>query len=317
MNTLKKIFRYVCIIPGDKIYFICSQSNSQMSFDPDEIIKRYNDRKISSDFFEANYYYEILNKNKLNDFKEKINDSQIKIINKDSRPVSYFYNTYLFSNFDYTENPVFQNFLINPYSIYLIFSFFIIIFLIIFFTKKNKLENLILTSSFSSTSLILLILFSYQNITGRLYSDFSLFTGLFMLGSFFGNYFTSKAYLKNKYIPVILTVFNSLVILIAGLITCHTLIIDIAFITYSILFILMIISGIVAGINFSYCINKNSDSKESLLSNLCRFSMIYAFTASITSILWSISILPVLGNGLLTALLFLINVISMIFLLKK
>ena len=120
-NTLNKIFKNCDVVPGDNIYYFSSDSADNFSLDLNKIIKRYFERNIKSDFFNAEYFFEILKKQKADDFKIKLDNYKMKLLNKQTKPIFYNYSSYLYSKKNNSTDTLIPEFLLTGYSKFIIF----------------------------------------------------------------------------------------------------------------------------------------------------------------------------------------------------
>jgi MFS family permease len=276
--------------------------------------KRYHDRKINAVFFDNAFFSEILKKQKFEDYKIKLENADFKYINRDSKPISYYYNGYVLTK---PANPVqkntfladtLQNKFFNPALLFVI----LLLFISLFVFAKNNPYNSNITFAFTAGSLFFFSLLSYQNTFGYLYNNFAFIVGLFALGIFTGALVSGKSKNKNgRGLMTILLLITS-VFAAAAFYTIPSL--KHGFIIHFIYALIFIITGIASGFDFtSIKIEDKNDPASTAGSSV----LAYAFIFAGVSFLFGVSFFPVLGMGFLTALLVIVNIIFLILTVKQ
>ncbi|MDD2890729.1 MAG: hypothetical protein PHE49_08845 [bacterium] len=194
-TTIKKVYPYVKVIPGDFNMFLCS--NSDMSIIPDTILKHLTERGLESSVFTDGYV-----KYRLDGYKEKKFLSSISKertgINRDSRPIGVFYSlAYWSALFDPGMDKVFNLFLrFNLWLFILLVGIISLCFLIIRLKLKNKGSQVIIpfcifTTGFTGMVFSLAIIFAFQSVYGYVFKEIGLLTSAFMGGGLVGGGITT------------------------------------------------------------------------------------------------------------------------------
>lgn len=169
-NTLKKVFINVIIIPGDRNYFLAS--DSELSYDVAEKLKA---RNIST-----NYVNEYYLSTRLSD--ERINylmSSLVKTpVNTDFKPVTYYYQMLFWL----------KHFSTNYFLIIIIVT--ALLFLV--FSRLKPVSFAIFTTGFAASALEVILIIGFQVLYGFVYSSISIIITAFMLGLAVGSYYMNK-----------------------------------------------------------------------------------------------------------------------------
>ena len=183
-KTLATIFPKVVALPEDEIFFFAFNKEN-VNFGSELLIKRFEERKIKTNFFNENYINYRLSNDRVLKFQEILAKEKNIKINQNFLPVSYFYQTLFWLDMFskrislFLEKTAFSFFAITL-TILVFFASFLI------FKKKEfdkKLPYLAtLVSGFSLMSLETIIIFVYQAIVGYLYFKITLLISFLMTG---------------------------------------------------------------------------------------------------------------------------------------
>ncbi|RMF98428.1 MAG: hypothetical protein D6734_00310 [Candidatus Schekmanbacteria bacterium] len=199
-NSLKKVFKNVIATPGEKIFFLAGNSKDSPTTDIPTLEKRFLLSNISDPYFTRFHFRLLLPKERLKFINEKL--SSIKEIpkNTDFHPISYFYNLILWDRFSTERSQGFfasaALFLISlpkiSYFITVLLFFTVICAIILKFADKTpKALQTIFTTGFCGMASSLILLFSFQNIFGYIYSMVGLLIAIFMGGLTIGGFASS------------------------------------------------------------------------------------------------------------------------------
>jgi spermidine synthase len=172
-HTLMNNFQHVEIIPGERDYFIASDSILRI-----DIALLSTARKINTKY--VNSYYiddaSILQRGKA--IKDNLNEN---ILNLDERPSPVYFHTLQFIS-EFTSNG------------WLLISIPVILLLIPLLFMRSVAAGMYITG-FTAASFEILIIFTFQTFFGYVYSAIGLIIALFMgglsLGSIIGNHFSA------------------------------------------------------------------------------------------------------------------------------
>jgi spermidine synthase len=187
LETLKKVYPYVRIIPGDVNLYLASDSYELGRVTKDELIQRLEGRKIRTSLLTKGYIEDRLHVRWTNWFFQSMEGREVHI-NSDFQPLAVFFNL------------SYWNALFSPYLAEIFKWFeglrlewtiagaglFTLLFLILFIKKprfsKYVLPYAIFTSGFADMMANLAIIFTFQTLYGYLYYQISLLITVFMAG---------------------------------------------------------------------------------------------------------------------------------------
>jgi spermidine synthase len=170
-NTLKETFDNVIIIPGDRNFFIASDSG--LTYD---ISKKIEEKNITNKYVNEHYLKGELTNERIDYVLDSI-DKKVNV-NKDFTPITYYYHLlYWLSHFK---------------SNYLIFLSIIFVLTMFFLIRIKPISFAIFTTGFAASSLEIVLLISFQIIYGYVYHMIGLVITMFMLGLAIGSFYMNK-----------------------------------------------------------------------------------------------------------------------------
>ena len=187
LDTLKSVYRYVKIIPGDVNLYLASDFSQLERVTIEEIIKRLEERKIKTSLFTKSYIEYRLHERWLRWFLQSM-DRRKGNINSDFRPLGVFYSLSYW-------NALFSPYLAGVFKwfagmniavgvvVVAIFTFLIGAFFLKWpSTSGYSPPYAILTTGFSAMIFDLAIIFTFQTLYGYLYHQIGLLVAVFMVG---------------------------------------------------------------------------------------------------------------------------------------
>ncbi|MBU0547911.1 MAG: hypothetical protein KKH57_04040 [Candidatus Omnitrophica bacterium] len=179
--TLKSVFKAVEVIPGDSLIFLASPSEIDMR--RETLLGRLDKRNISNHYVISSYIEYKLQAKRRGELKRILQTAPGVEINRDFRPTTCYY---------------FANLWLNKFASPLGYLTASIIFILIalntfkkrrllFFLSQRKEPILIFVLGFISMLLELVLLLSYQIISGYVYWQMGILFSSFMLGLFLGS----------------------------------------------------------------------------------------------------------------------------------
>jgi len=186
-DTLRSVYQYVRIIPGDTNLYLASDSDKLQRVTAAEMIKRLEDRKIKTSLFNKNYIEYRLHERWLKWFEQSMK-GRTKYINSDFHPLGVFYSlSYWNALFSPYLSGVFKWFAgMNIAEGIIAVSFFTFLIASLFMkwpsTSGYSLPYAIFTTGFSAMIFDLAIIFTFQTLYGYLYHQIGLLVAVFMVG---------------------------------------------------------------------------------------------------------------------------------------
>ncbi|MFH1335683.1 MAG: hypothetical protein ABII96_04135 [Candidatus Zixiibacteriota bacterium] len=313
-RTMSFCFADVLILPGSNNVFLASNRTGMLFDDWQIMVARLKQRAISTRFVNENFLPDRLSPARIDYLKNAIAQSSGRI-NHDLEPISYFYNSILWSKqFKSFEKPVLLFLSRIPSgwfigAIILIFAFFFLLFRL----RRAPIPNLalvtIFVAGFTSIFLEIIVVLSFQIFYGFIYSLIGLIFTLFMLGLTMGALMVQRAASRGKigfkslaFVQSLQVAFTLLFLIIIILFPLRS------FSNFGIavlLLLLIALSGLLGGAVFTLAnhifLERRSTSKVGTGYSVDLFG------SSISSILASAILLPLLGIPLILLIIFLIN----------
>jgi spermidine synthase len=190
-NTLKSVFSYVRVFPGDgRNLFLSSDSEEILSFGRMQILERLKERGIKTDVPIARHIEKRLHLKWQDWFSGFLKNSTQKI-NRDFAPIGLFYTISYW-------NTLFAPYLCAPFalaeklSLWVFFVLFLLFVAFVFLLRSKKiLSNLsiplcIATTGFAGMVFDLAVIFAFQSIYGYIFFWIGLLVTSFMAGAALG-----------------------------------------------------------------------------------------------------------------------------------
>ena len=187
-NTLKSVFPYVKVVPGDGTnLFFSSDSQEILWIDKGQIIERLNQRSIKAEVIIPWYIEQKLHPGWQAWFSDFIEGSSQKI-NSDFNPIGVFYSI---SHWNALFAPalrwLFRQFeRINLGVIVLLFALFLVLYFL--FRPRSRrffrtgISLAIITTGFAGMIFDLMLIFTFQSVYGYVFSWIGLLVASFMAG---------------------------------------------------------------------------------------------------------------------------------------
>lgn len=187
LDTLKSVYQYVRIIPGDTNLYLASDSIELEKITAEEMFKRLEDRKIRTSLFTKTYIEYRLHERWLNWFLKSMERKEVHI-NSDFQPLGVFFNLAYW-------NALFSPYLTGIFKWFaglsiavggVVIALFTLLIGALFLkwpsSSGYSLPYAILTSGFSAMIFDLAIIFTFQTLYGYLYHQIGLLVAVFMMG---------------------------------------------------------------------------------------------------------------------------------------
>jgi spermidine synthase len=197
LDTLKSVYRFVRVIPGDANLYLASDSEKLNKVTAQDLMKRLEERKIPTHLFTRSYIEHRLHEQWLNWYLKSMEGKEVHI-NSDFHPLAVFFNlsswNALFSPY---LSKVFKSFEKLSLELTLFIIVLLTVSLSILFLKKPRLSAYslpyaIFTSGFADMMLDLAIIFTFQALYGYLYHQIGLLITVFMAGIALGGLFITR-----------------------------------------------------------------------------------------------------------------------------
>lgn len=200
-ETLRKVFKNMIVIPGEMNRFIVSEEKTDLTENPNVLIKRLKERQINTLYVREYYFPHQMSEERLNYLKSKLHPVSLQHINRDFKPIGYFYDMILWAT--YFSLPA-KTLLTKISSLKIthfiaaIISLTILIFIWIHRSKswRQKRKTAILFSVFSvgltEISLEFILILGFQVLYGYAFQYLAMIIAGYMLGLSLGSYHASR-----------------------------------------------------------------------------------------------------------------------------
>lgn len=310
IETLKRTFQTVRIIPGDTNLYLASDSEKLNQVTPEDLMKRLDERKIKTKLFARGYIEYRLHERWSKWFFKSMEGKEVPV-NSDFRPVAVFFNlSYWNALFSPYLLPLFKWF--EGWSLQwtlALTAIFTLLLSVIFMKKpaisRYSLPYAIFTSGFADMMLDLAIIFTFQTLYGYLYYQIGLLITVFMVGIALGGFTITRRLEKIRSR-------SSLFLKTEGLMICFSLILPfvlsipshhlekpaIYILLYIIFMAMSFICGVLVGLQFPLAtkIYLNTSLKEGKIGETA--GLLYGadlFGGFFGGLLGGVLLLPILG----------------------
>jgi len=188
-HTLKEAFPVVEIVPGDMNIFLASSRSLTIQYE--DLSHTIESLNLQNTYVSPNLLFSRLNPLRVEMVKEKVITGK-KTINLDFSPISYFYNSVLWSTqFKGLERNMFSFFSsLRPFWLLDFPLILFILFLIILWLRKKKSSFFLVpltVMGFTTIIAEIIVIVSFQILFGYLYRSIALLLTSFMFGLFLGS----------------------------------------------------------------------------------------------------------------------------------
>jgi len=178
-TTLKEVFPYV--VNSSEEYGIIAGSMSPIEIDPDVLVRRFEGRDVTTEFFRDYILRDAFSPLKVDMVRARL--GKVRDINSDKHPVSYLYNLILWSHI---QGGGWLRFMLHKYPVF-IFSIILILFMLLSM-RREPVFYTIFSTGFLTMAFTLTAILIYQSYYGYIYEAIGMLTGTFMLGSASGSF---------------------------------------------------------------------------------------------------------------------------------
>lgn len=186
--TLKEVFPEVEIVPGDTNVFLASASPLSIEFE--FLSQKIKNLNLQNSYVGPHLLFSRLNPLRIDLLKEKVRTGK-KTINLDLIPISYFYNSVLWSTFfKGIENKILSFFSELPSFWLLDFPLILFVSLLFFLWLRRKKTSFYLVPlavmGFTTIVVEIIMIIAFQTFYGYLYGRIALLLSSFMAGMLLG-----------------------------------------------------------------------------------------------------------------------------------
>jgi len=196
--TLQEAFPIIEVIPGDTNIFLASAS--PISIEHEKLSQKIERLNLGNSYVIPQLLFARLNPLRVDFLKEKITTGK-KTINLDLIPITYFYNSVLWSaQFKGIEKRILSFLSELPFFLLLDFPLILFIFLLLFLWIRRKKSSFFLlplaVMGFTTIIVEIIVIIFFQTLYGYLYGRIALLLTSFMAGLYLGAFRGKK---RKKY----------------------------------------------------------------------------------------------------------------------
>ncbi|MCD6093590.1 MAG: hypothetical protein J7J51_02200 [Candidatus Omnitrophica bacterium] len=192
-QTVRSVFPYTVIIPGEVLYIIASPANIPTS-DIKILTQRWRKRNLNTKYFTSHHLYDKFDPEKIGYVLKSLAKAKTQI-NLDFHPISFYYNLIVYNSFFHPHRVGFWE-AISHLDIKIILILISIFYLLIRWKKINifSVSKLcIFTTGFAGLCLETVILLSFQILYGYIYAKLGVIIAAFMVGIAAGAWLSTKS----------------------------------------------------------------------------------------------------------------------------
>ena len=328
-ESLKRIFAEVRVIPGDTNYFLGCKRRGLLTLDYKRLMERLNERKVKAKYVREYYLVSELSDERIGYLEGKLTPLPKIMLNYDFRPISYYYDMVLWSaQFKSTLAKIFKR--ISPNVIYVTAILIYCTVLLPIWLRRSSDEvrpvallTAVATTGFAEITFQVITLLSFQIIYGYVYYKLSIILTSFMIGLIFGGWWATKIIEKGRG--------NFLNFIEAQICICiYPLILSPIFLSFVgssgkfstylgsniILPFLPIIAGFIGGFQFPLANKLYLQSRRGLVRAAGLTYGLDLLGSCLGALLVSVFLLPILGIPAVCLLVALLNIVSLVLLLR-
>lgn len=193
-HTLKEAFPFAEVVPGDTNIFLASSGPLSIEFEA--LSRKIRELGLNNSYVSPGLLFSRLSPWRVELIREKVSQGKKKI-NLDFSPISYFYNSVLWSTqFRGLESRMFS-FFSRLSSFWLLdVPLLLFIFLLSFLWLRGRRSSFFLmplaVMGFTTIVAEIIVIISFQSAYGYIYNRIALLLASFMVGLFFGSSFGKK-----------------------------------------------------------------------------------------------------------------------------
>lgn len=192
--TLKEVFPVIEVVPGDTNIFLASSNLVPLNFE--EISQKIERLSLENLYVSPELLFSRLNPRRIEFLKESITSGE-KVLNLDLTPITYFYNSVLWSTqFKGLETKIFSFF--SKIGSFWLLGFPLILFIallsILGLKRKKSSFYLVPLTVMGLTTIVveIIMIISFQTFFGYLYNRIALLFASFMIGLCLGSFYGKK-----------------------------------------------------------------------------------------------------------------------------
>lgn len=189
-RTLLQVFPDVVLIPGNSIHFIACLASHELSRDPEQLLQRLRERRLQTTYVREYYIPFRMSPDRMRYIAEQLQPTAQTPLNRDFRPIGYFYHSMLWLSFFHRQFADKLAFVRHLWWLGLAGGLLLLGGLMVrLMTSARNQQTIrpgillaILAIGFTGISLEVLIILGFQAIYGYAYYQLALIISGYMIG---------------------------------------------------------------------------------------------------------------------------------------
>jgi spermidine synthase len=185
-DTAQSVFARVKYLPGARVLFIAGDEQAEICTDPAILSQRLAERHLHLTYIDARYLTIRLMPDRFRLLTQAMEETSLHQVNRDDRPVAYFYDLVLFTSLTSANiKKLLLQLLVVSRLWWLLIPAFIGIFALSAGFRRNRrrlLNSLVLVVGAINISMTVIYLVAYQTLLGYIYQQIALLFAVFMTG---------------------------------------------------------------------------------------------------------------------------------------
>lgn len=198
-RTLRQVFSHIGVIPGETNHFLATDRPGGIFLDPDSLMARLQARQIQTRFVREYYLPSRMSPERVASLKDAIREAQGVQVNRDFRPIGYFYDMVLWSTHFQSGFRKFIQASSGLHFWHLIIPILILLSLIPVIGRRkakpvSKIPVLLAmaTTGFSEILFQVVTVIGFQVLYGYVYYKLGLILTSFMMGLVLGSWMINR-----------------------------------------------------------------------------------------------------------------------------
>jgi len=189
--TMREVFPEVVVLPGSSARFLGARTRGALTADPKILVRRARQRDLSVDYVRDYYLFSNLSMERVRYLQSILEQGKGAGINKDLRPICYFYDIVLWTA-QYT--PFLKDWFVQLQGLQVEWIFYLIAVATLILLWKGRRSSsppllwAVAVTGFSQIALEIILILAFQIIYGYLYYTIGLIITAYMIGLALGGW---------------------------------------------------------------------------------------------------------------------------------
>jgi spermidine synthase len=189
--TMQEVFPEVVVLPGPEARFLGSRTKGTLTADPGMLVKRARQRALSVEYVRDYYLFSNLSAERVSYLQSILEQGKSASINRDLRPICYFYDIVLWSA---QYSPSLKDLFLHLQGLRVEWIFYLIAAITLILIWQGRMSTspplwwAVAVTGFSQIALEIIIILTFQIIYGYLYYTIGMIITSYMIGLALGSW---------------------------------------------------------------------------------------------------------------------------------